>query len=468
MRVGSARTSFNLRIRIQLVSLLVGVLLGLFTTACGEGNARPTAVAGSSSPAPARTPLTSEETAALDQIAASIVEIRAGPEIGSGFVLGQREDEALVLSSAQVVQGSATPQVILADGTTHEGRVLARDDQTDLALVGVAGVTSVPPLRLEPDHTLEPTQLVYLVTTTPGPQGGGLSSARPIHFAGRLAAGELTYIRLDLALSPRSRGAPLVGTNGDVRAVGTLAIRDAGPDTGRSGYAIPARRVLDVVSRFIASAVTPSAMPSAVAQPTEAAPAGAPPAADGPTAPLPTPGASNEAPGGPSLAAPAPTPIVTAMPATPLPVRTAPPTAVEPALPPELPVQPTPTVERSEAARPTTTASASPSLGPTETIRQHYALIDARRYDEGYQLMSANLRSLNSPAAYRSWFANKVGLAVISTNLVVEGDQRAVVEAVVDSTDRVGDATATRRVAERFQLVLEGGSWRIASVARLG
>jgi hypothetical protein len=95
-------------------------------------------------------------------------------------------------------------------------------------------------------------------------------------------------------------------------------------------------------------------------------------------------------------------------------------------------------------------------------------LINARRYDEGYQLMSASLRSLNSPAAYRGWFANKVGLAVISTTLVDAGAQRAVVEAVVDTTDRAGSATVTSRVAERFQLVVEDGAWRIASVTRLG
>src|SRR5215212_8145759 len=150
MRVRLVRHTHNLRMRL----LLGGILFGLFATACGEGNARPTAVAGSSSPAPARSPLTSTEADALDQAAASVVEIRAGPEVGSGFVVGQREDEALVLSSAQVLPGRDRAQVILADGTTHDGRVLARDDRADLALVGVAGVTSVPPLRLEPDYTL--------------------------------------------------------------------------------------------------------------------------------------------------------------------------------------------------------------------------------------------------------------------------------------------------------------------------
>ena len=43
---------------------------------------------------------------------------------------------------------------------------------------------------------------------------------------------------------------------------------------------------------------------------------------------------------------------------------------------------------------------------PPEMVRhnpkRHYALINARRYDEGYQLMNASLRALNSPATQRS------------------------------------------------------------------
>lgn len=115
---------------------------------------------------------------------------------------------------------------------------------------------------------------------------------------------------------------------------------------------------------------------------------------------------------------------------------------------------------------PSPTASA-PVTDPLETIRQHYRLIDLRRFEEGYELMSGGLRAAHSLAVYRSWFANKVGLVTEQVWLVSSTDTRAIVESVVESSDRVGDEVLTQRVSERFSLVLEDRVWRIERVTRL-
>jgi hypothetical protein len=56
---------------------------------------------------------------------------------------------------------------------------------------------------------------------------------------------------------------------------------------------------------------------------------------------------------------------------------------------------------------------------------------------------------------------------VESVGLVSQEAGLAVVDSVVLSTDRIGQQVVQQRVSERFTLVLEGGSWRIARVTRL-
>lgn len=103
---------------------------------------------------------------------------------------------------------------------------------------------------------------------------------------------------------------------------------------------------------------------------------------------------------------------------------------------------------------------------PVATIQQHYAFIDARRYADGYSLMDAHLRSLNTPAEYASWFANKVSIKPIAVDLVSQTGDQAVVRAVVTTTDRVNGQDQATQVEEQFNLRMEGGAWRIDEVTR--
>jgi hypothetical protein len=94
-------------------------------------------------------------------------------------------------------------------------------------------------------------------------------------------------------------------------------------------------------------------------------------------------------------------------------------------------------------------------------------LINNKRYDAGYALMSARLRTVNSPADYASWFTNKVAINPVSVELISQSDSQAIVRSVVETTDRVAGAERTARVAEEFVMRYEDGAWRIDRVTRL-
>lgn len=124
---------------------------------------------------------------------------------------------------------------------------------------------------------------------------------------------------------------------------------------------------------------------------------------------------------------------------------------------------PTPAV----AARPTSGPTPQPAAAPAETIRQHYALIAARRYSDGYALMDARLRAQFSPATYASWFAQKVTIQPTAIDTISQTAQQAVVRATVLSTDTVKGRNVTSQVTEEFVLIPENGAWHIDSVTRL-
>jgi predicted lipid-binding transport protein (Tim44 family) len=134
---------------------------------------------------------------------------------------------------------------------------------------------------------------------------------------------------------------------------------------------------------------------------------------------------------------------------------------------PQASVPPTP----QQASAPPSPSAAPPAQlpagSPVDIIRQHYSFIDAKRYAEGYALMDAHLRSLNSSADYQSWFVDKISVKPISIDLASQTDTEARVRAVVDSTDRVNGQSVTKRVSEEFVLHAEDGAWRIDQVSSL-
>jgi predicted lipid-binding transport protein (Tim44 family) len=163
----------------------------------------------------------------------------------------------------------------------------------------------------------------------------------------------------------------------------------------------------------------------------------------------------------------------------PTPRPTAPPTLAAPAQAQAPNPQPT----SSAAAQPTQPSGAQPTPAagvqtnpsavpakpvagtPVDTIRQHYSFIDAKRYAEGYALMDAHLRSLNSAAEYQGWFADKISIKTISVDLKSQTDTEAVVRSTVETTDRVNGQNVTKQVSEEFVLHAEDGAWRIDQVS---
>jgi S1-C subfamily serine protease len=176
----------------------------------------------------------------VDRMRNPVVTIRIGQGHGSGFFIG---DAGLVLTNAHVVGESNTVQVRLRSGIELVGRVLARDQFRDVALVDTAIRFSAPP-RLGDALPTIATE-VYVVGT-PIKESLESTVTKGIVSALRtdIASGK-RFIQADVAISPGSSGGPLFNADGDI--IGISAEKFAGGGAEGLGLFIPIADALEAL-----------------------------------------------------------------------------------------------------------------------------------------------------------------------------------------------------------------------------
>ena len=170
-------------------------------------------------------PTQTVESAALDQAAASVVEILGAAEqcgytsTGSGFVA----DNGLVVTNAHVVAGVTSPVVQDSRGRTWPGTVVYMDTEQDIAFI------SVPKLPLEPLTIGNNATAGSLVTFMGYPKGGpfkalpatvqGIGNTQTIDAdTGRANAMRQVY-QLAADVQHGNSGGPVLDENGNVVGV---------------------------------------------------------------------------------------------------------------------------------------------------------------------------------------------------------------------------------------------------------
>jgi len=183
------------------------------------------------------------ESLALPDIAGLAVELQrvtvevtdGGQLLGSGVLW----PAGYVVTNAHVVRRPEA-SLRLVDGRCLRARVLARDSDTDLALLGVPG-TGLPAATLAEPDSVRVGSFVAAVGHPLGVRGalstGIVCAIGPIDRKGR------AWIQADLHLAPGNSGGPLADAAGCIVGVNSRA---AGP----LALAVP----MSVVVRFVQSA----------------------------------------------------------------------------------------------------------------------------------------------------------------------------------------------------------------------
>jgi putative serine protease PepD len=217
-----------------LVVILLGVIAGLayrLSSPAPKASAKP----ASSSPSPAASLAV---PAIYQRVAPSVVTIRTGHELGSGFIVA---DSGLILTANHVVAGGGAVTVTFADGTTASATVAGANPKLDVA-------------------ELIPAKLPQVVV--PATLGGGadigasvVAIGNPLGLTDSVSAGVISgldrtadtsngkftgLMQFDASVNPGSSGGPLLDTNGRViGVVVSLATPDGEDAFAGIGFAVP-------------------------------------------------------------------------------------------------------------------------------------------------------------------------------------------------------------------------------------
>ncbi len=167
---------------------------------------------------------------------------------GAGVLAG----DGLVLTSHHVVARGRSFKVKLDDDASYDARVLAREPETDLALLEIPanGHPSADFSEREP----RPGEMVFAFGHPWGQRAvltGGVLSAMT---SARTRRGEISVLRTDARLAPGNSGGPLLNAAGEVIGLNAMIFG------GDQGIAIPAsviRKFLDKARESISSKPIP-------------------------------------------------------------------------------------------------------------------------------------------------------------------------------------------------------------------
>ncbi|MEH2374905.1 HhoA/HhoB/HtrA family serine endopeptidase [Nostoc sp.] len=168
---------------------------------------------------------------------------------GSGFIISA---DGRILTNAHVVDGADTVTVTLKDGRTFKGKVLGKDDLTDVAVVKIQA-DNLPLVTLGNSDKLQPGEWAIAIGNPLGLDNTvttGIISATG-RSSNQIGAPDkrVEYIQTDAAINPGNSGGPLLNYRGEVIAMNTAIIQGA----QGLGFAIPINTAQRISSQLIAT-----------------------------------------------------------------------------------------------------------------------------------------------------------------------------------------------------------------------
>ena len=237
--------------------MTAAILLG--TGAAGGGSTRTvlqtSSLGASSSPSAHSAGLTAREI--YDRDAPGVVLVRAhslqagassldlsersdGVASAAGFVI---DEEGRLLTNAHVVAGATDVSVTFDDEQTVPARVLGKDEETDLALLGVEpDGLDLRPLELGSSkrvHVGDPTISIGNPFGSDRTLTTGIVSAKQRRITAPSGFSVENVIQTDGVLSPGNAGGPLLDAAGRVIGVNSQIEADGPQGEVRLGFAVP-------------------------------------------------------------------------------------------------------------------------------------------------------------------------------------------------------------------------------------
>jgi S1-C subfamily serine protease len=167
--------------------------------------------------------------------------------VGSGVII---DGKCHVLTNNHVVEEAKRLKITLTDGRIFNGRVIGTDEATDLAVIKLDSIETLPFATLGNSDDLKIGQIVIAIGNPFGLTGGPTVTAGIVSSLNRkiqFDKGILELIQTDAAINPGNSGGPLVDTNGQVIAINTAKM----PYAHGIGFAVPINIAKSIVNELI-------------------------------------------------------------------------------------------------------------------------------------------------------------------------------------------------------------------------
>jgi S1-C subfamily serine protease len=180
------------------------------------------------------------------------IEVESAEEeaTASGVLIDTRGH---VVTSSHVIEGARKIEVVLLDGRRLDARIVGKDVQSDVAVVGLLQPPGdLSAARLGDSDDAEIGEWVLAVGSPLGLEqtitAGIISGRAHVMGSGGAAPGVHAYIQTDAKINPGNSGGPLVNLDGEV--IGISALISAGPG-GSYGFAVPINQVRRVAQMLV-------------------------------------------------------------------------------------------------------------------------------------------------------------------------------------------------------------------------
>jgi serine protease Do len=174
--------------------------------------------------------------------------------VGSGVII---DENGHILTNNHVIDDAHQLKITLTDGRVLNGKVIGKDEITDLAIVKLDSFSdssnnnnNLPYAQLGNSDNLKIGQIVIAIGNPFGLAGGPTVTAGIVSSLSRnlqFESGILELIQTDAAINPGNSGGPLVNTNGEVIAINTAKM----PYARGIGFAVPINTAKSIMSDLI-------------------------------------------------------------------------------------------------------------------------------------------------------------------------------------------------------------------------
>lgn len=172
--------------------------------------------------------------------------------LGSGFFIDLAK--GYILTNNHVIEDADQIHLKLANGKSYEGKVVGRDQNTDVAVVQIQGKFDTSGLESLGLGDSDKVKVGEFCIAAGAPFG--LESSISLGSVSAIGRGSLSitqlgnFIQTDAAINPGNSGGPLLNTSGEVIGINTAIFSKSGAYNG-IGFAIPANIVRTIATQLI-------------------------------------------------------------------------------------------------------------------------------------------------------------------------------------------------------------------------